>query len=73
MLAPLWADPALEGKRVYIRTLIDRTFPVAVQTIFIENCGVDWKIVDVEGGHCAFISRPADVAEVIVGAAESWA
>lgn len=70
---PLWQDPAFDGgRRVCIKTLRDQTFPPAVQDMFITKCGVGWKVVEVDGGHCAFISKPEDVGRCIVEAAEGW-
>ena len=34
-----------------IKTLQDATFPAAAQQTFAESSGVDWQIVDVDGGH----------------------
>jgi len=73
VLKPLWQDPGFDGgRRVCIKTLRDQTFLPAAQSMFIENCGVEWKVVAVDGGHCAFISRAEEVAGCIVEAVESW-
>ncbi|KAK5121789.1 hypothetical protein LTR85_004664 [Meristemomyces frigidus] len=70
---PLWQDAAFDGgHRVCIKTLRDHTFPPAAQDMFIANCGVEWKVVEVDGGHCAFIAKPEEVARCIVDAAEGW-
>lgn len=69
---PLWTDPELAGRRVYVKTVKDATFPSQGQDAFVQGCGVEWVVKEVEGGHCAFISRPEEVARIIIDAAEQW-
>ena len=38
----------------------------------VDNCGVDWNIVEVQGGHEALMTKPGNVAKVIVDAAKMW-
>jgi hypothetical protein len=48
---PLWADPALLGCRVALKTMLDRTFPPPLQDLFIQNSHVDWQIVEIAAGY----------------------
>lgn len=72
VLAPLWMDLALNGRRVCIKTLKDQIFPPFVQDMFLEKSPVDWKVVEVDGGHCAFIAKAEEVANLIAKAAEGY-
>lgn len=70
---PLWANRELNGRRVYIITTLDATFPEPVQRWFVEGSGVEWDVKEVKGGHAAFISQPEAVATVIAEAVGKWA
>lgn len=70
---PLWEDRELDGKRVYILTKLDQTFPPGVQDMLVRGSGVGWDIKEVEAGHCGFIAGAQEVAGVIVEAARRWA
>jgi len=72
VVAPLWTEPALNGHRVAIRTMLDTLFPPAAQDAFIESSGVDWRVVEVDGGHEAFLTKPAGVANIITDAVRRW-
>ena len=39
---------------------------------FADSCGVSWGVIEVDGGHEAFMTRPEDVAEVIINSAQMW-
>jgi len=72
VLAPMWSDPALDGRRVYIHTEKDQVFPPQFQEMFVQGSGVDWKVVRVDSGHSSFVSIPEGVAKIIIDAAASW-
>ena len=69
---PLWTDSALDGRRVYILTKLDKTFPPEAQKMFVDGSGVDWNVKEVEAGHAAFIGKAEEVAGIIVKAARTW-
>lgn len=69
---PLWTDPAFEGRRVMLKTTLDATFPPAAQEEFAEGSGVGWDVRDVEGGHEVFLTKPRDVANVVVDVVKGW-
>ncbi|KAK5689260.1 hypothetical protein LTR17_026387 [Elasticomyces elasticus] len=70
--APLWTDPALDGRRAYLKTTLDTTFPPEVQQMFIDGSGANWAVVEVDGGHEAFLTKPKLVADAVLKLAESW-
>ena len=72
VLPPLWSDPALKNRRVWLISTLDVIFPATVQRSLAAASGVDWSFEEVEAGHCAFITKPQDVAKVIFGAARRW-
>jgi hypothetical protein len=47
---PLWTDPAFQGRRVAIKTMLDATFPATMQDEFLQGSGVDWQIVEPDAG-----------------------
>ena len=69
---PAWAEKFYGGRRTYIRTLQDKTFPPSLQDGFVAQSGVSWNVIDVDASHGALISRPLDVANLIRQAAEDW-
>ncbi|KAK5674393.1 hypothetical protein LTR17_027805 [Elasticomyces elasticus] len=70
--APLWTDPALDSRRAYLKTMLDTTFPPEVQQMFVDGSGVNWEVVEVDGGHEAFLTKPKLVADAVLKLAESW-
>lgn len=67
---PAWADPVYAGRRVYIRCMQDFAAPLAWQDNMLEETGVDWDIRDMESSHSPFLSRPEELAAIVVGLAE---
>ncbi|KAF1974613.1 hypothetical protein BU23DRAFT_461518 [Bimuria novae-zelandiae CBS 107.79] len=67
-----WAEKAFDGRRGYVRTLVDQTNPVATQDVWMEKSGVEWDVVTLDAGHCAFISQPKELARVCFGFFEKW-
>ena len=72
VLPPLWAEAALDGRRIWLKAMLDGTFPPEAAQAFIDGSGVQWEIVEREVGHCGCTTRPAAVAEVILEAAGKW-
>lgn len=70
--APAWADAAFDGKRVYVRALLDRTNPLELQDLFLQKSNVEWDVVDFETGHMPFESQPQKLAEQIIKSAHSF-
>ncbi|KAK3075870.1 hypothetical protein LTR53_000444 [Teratosphaeriaceae sp. CCFEE 6253] len=70
--APHWTDSALEGRRAYLKTTLDTLFPPEAQQMFIDNSQVAWNVVEVDGGHEAFITKPKLVADAVVRIVECW-
>ncbi|KAI0378152.1 Alpha/Beta hydrolase protein [Hypomontagnella monticulosa] len=64
--APAWADSGFDGRRVYIRTLDDRSKSAALQKSWIERSKVGWDVVDFQSGQVPFISQPKAIAGRIV-------
>ena len=69
---PAWAEPELDGRRVYIRTLEDQCNPLFIQDAWIEKMGVKWETVEMRTGHCPFIGCPEEVARVVKEVVEEW-
>ena len=55
-----------------IRCLQDAVFPIAVQQMFADGSGVGWEFKDVDGGHEAFLTKPNEVADIIVEVIKGW-
>jgi hypothetical protein len=66
------ADPAVDGKRVYIMCMNDLAVPQPVQELVLKGSGLEWKVVKIESGHCPMVSQPAALAKVLVDVAEEF-
>lgn len=73
VLPPLWADKALDGRRIWLKAMLDGTFPPEVAQAFIDGSGVEWEVVERDVGHCGCVTRPGVVAEVVLGAVGRFA
>lgn len=67
-----WADPGYSGRRAYIRCSQDATIPVFAQDLMVKYSGVEWVIKDFDTSHSPYLSRPAELAECLVGLAEDF-
>lgn len=72
MLPPLWAEKALDGRRIWLKAMLDGTFLPELAQMFIDGSGVDWDVVEREVGHCGATTKPEIVARVLVDAVEKW-
>ncbi|KAG8168606.1 hypothetical protein KVR01_001355 [Diaporthe batatas] len=64
--APAWADSGFDGKRVYVRTLLDCCNPSVLQDMWLEKTKVSWEVVDFRTGHMPFESQPQQLAAQII-------
>lgn len=62
-----WINSAYEGRRGYVMCRHDQTVPMVVQQALVHNSGCAWEVVEINGGHCAYVDRPSIVGEAIVG------
>jgi hypothetical protein len=69
---PAWAESAYDGRRTYIRTLDDQCNPLFVQDLWIQSTSLTWEIKDMKTGHCPFINKPEEVAEIVRDLVEQW-
>lgn len=53
-------------RRTYLRTLMDRAVTPEFQAIMCERHPPD-RVVDLASGHSPFLSRPRDLAQILVG------
>ena len=67
-----WAEEAFMGRLAFIRCTIDATMPPWLQDMYLERSGVDWLIRNIEACHDAFISRPEELAGLVVGFAKDF-
>jgi hypothetical protein len=61
-----WDHVDFKDRLAYIRTVNDAAIPVAVQQMMIDGSGVQWYEPDIEGAHSAQLSRPKELAELLV-------
>lgn len=73
VLPPLWAERALDGRRIWLKAMLDGCFAPEVAQAFIDGSGVEWEVVERDVGHCGCATEPKIVAEVILEAAEKFA
>lgn len=62
-----------ELPRTYIKLTQDRALGPALQDRFIENLG-ECRTLEISGGHCAMISRPAELANALnsLSSPDAW-
>jgi hypothetical protein len=72
VLPPLWAESALDGRRIWLKAMLDGTFAPEIAQAFIDGSGVEWDVVEKDVGHCGCATQPTVVAEVILDAAKKW-
>jgi len=53
------------GRRAYILAEDDQTIPHVAQKMMLEYSGVEWETRTMKAGHCPFLSKPQETAEVI--------
>ncbi|KAI1204850.1 alpha/beta-hydrolase [Annulohypoxylon truncatum] len=70
--APAWADAGFDGRRAYVRTIVDCCNPVGIQDSWIGKSKVKWDVVDFKTGHMPFISQPQTLATQIVKFVDSF-
>ncbi|KAI1440933.1 alpha/beta-hydrolase [Annulohypoxylon stygium] len=70
--APAWADKGFDGRRAYVRTLLDACNPTWIQDSWLEKTKVNWDAVDFNTGHMPFISQPQALATQIVKFIDSF-
>jgi hypothetical protein len=73
VLPPLWAESALDGRRIWLKAMLDGTFAPEVAQAFIDGSGVEWEVVERDVGHCGCVTKPKIVAEVILDAVQKFA
>ncbi|KAL8980454.1 MAG: hypothetical protein Q9205_004467 [Flavoplaca limonia] len=67
-----WAETAYEGKRAYLKCLLDRALPPFIQDKFTNDSGVTWDVRDVDAGHEPYLSQLEKVYEMIIGFVEAF-
>ena len=68
-----WAASAYKGRMAYIRCAQDAQMPVDFQDMSLKQSGGQWIAHTMEAGHSPFLSRPAELAQVIAGFAKDFA
>ena len=66
---PVWKEEGLKGKRWYVKTMKDQALPPAAQEGLIKDTGVDWRVMELDSGHCPFATRPTELADMLAGIA----
>jgi len=61
-----WQEPEFEGKLAYLRCTQDRAVPAFVQDMMMEKSQVMWLVKDIETSHSPFLSRPKELAELVM-------
>jgi hypothetical protein len=54
VLPPLWAESALNGRRIWLKAMLDATFTPDIAQAFINGSGVEWDVVERDVGHCCW-------------------
>lgn len=74
--AQAYAEPAFEGRCVYVRCHQDKAIALALQDIFhgASSGLVKWALEDIEGaGHSPFMTHRDETTAIVVKWADKWA
>ncbi len=69
-LKPAWAEPSYQDRCIYLRCTMDECITASFQDALIEFSGVEWRVVDLDTGHCPFFGMPEALAKMLVKFAE---
>ena len=69
---PAWAETAYEGKRAYLKCLLDRALPPFIQDKFVKDSGVIWDVREIDAGHEPHLSQLEKVDGMIVDFEEAF-
>jgi hypothetical protein len=72
VLPPLWADKAVDGRRIWLKAMLDGCFTPDIAQAFIDGSGVEWDVVERDIGHCGATTQPDVVAKILVDVAKKW-
>lgn len=64
--SPAWEEEDFKGKFAYIRCTEDPAVPLSMQESIMKGTGVDWIVRDIAGGHSPFVSRPEELAGMLL-------
>ena len=68
-----WAASPYKGHMAFIRCSQDAQMPVDFQDMSMKQSGGDWIVHSMDAGHSPFLSRPIELAEVIMRFATDFA
>ncbi|KAL9049878.1 MAG: hypothetical protein Q9162_006962 [Coniocarpon cinnabarinum] len=69
---PAWIEGEFSGRRRYLRTMQDASFPPQFQSMLVQQSGVEWDVVDIDAPHEAHSAQPQMVASLLQEAAQRW-
>lgn len=61
-----WDSDEFKGRVAFIRTINDAAIPLAVQQMMLDGTGVEWIVRDIESGHSPQLSKPEELAGILV-------
>ncbi|KAL8925533.1 MAG: hypothetical protein Q9208_003424 [Pyrenodesmia sp. 3 TL-2023] len=61
-----------KDRRVYIHTNDDQALPPFAQDLFVANSGAQWDVRKIDTGHSPFLSDPAQLASLVLGATRGF-
>lgn len=64
--AAAWTEPEYAGKLVFVRCTLDQALPPNLQNMFMDKSGAQWKVKDIEAGHSPFVSKPKELAQMLI-------
>jgi hypothetical protein len=70
---PAWPDSVYDGKRAFIQTEQDNSFPFVAQEGLLAYTGVAWDVLKLNAGHSPFLSHPQELADFLIAKANKYA
>ena len=67
-----WQEAAYAGQLAYITCKDDHCVPLSMQAAKVEGSGVSFQVVQLESGHCPFLSCPQQLATTVTDLARAF-
>lgn len=65
-------NPGYAGRIAYIKTTDDYSISAEAQQAIVDSTGANWTVREIPTGHAPFLSRPAELAEIIFALIKPW-
>ena len=76
----VWQTKDFEGRVGYIKCTLDKIIPLSMQESMLEKSvaegregvKVEWRVKQLDAGHCPWVSKPEETAQAIMELVETF-